>query len=372
MNASHFIAEKVAAVDVSGIRRIFDRAATLKNPMDLSIGQPDFDVPAPIKEAAIEAIRAGYSGYTPTRGVPALCDRLCAKLAEEFPDWDPTVMVTCGVSGGLVLSLMACVNPGDEVIYGDPYFVSYKSLTPLLGGRSVIVDLDDGFQPDPDRFAAAITPKTKLIVLNSPSNPTGVVYEADRVRAIAELARKHDLLIVTDEIYDLLCYDGRSPSPADFAPERTLLLRGFGKSYGMTGWRMGFAAGPAEILTSMMKIQQYTFVCAPHMAQRAVLTAMDTDMSATVNAYRAKRNLMVGELEGTFEFVRPSGGFYVFPKAPAKYASGTAFVEAAIKNNVMIIPGGVFSERDTHVRISYAADNEILEKACDVLRSLAG
>ncbi len=372
MNASRFIAEKVAAVDVSGIRRIFDMAATMTNPMDLSIGQPDFDVPEPVKQAAIDAIQAGHNGYTPTRGLPVLCERISAKVADEFTGWDPMVMVTCGVSGGLLLALMACLNPGDEVIYGDPYFVSYKSLPHLVGGRSVIVDLDDGFQPDPERFAAAITPKTKLIVLNSPSNPTGVVSTGARVRAIAELARKHGLLMVSDEIYDLLSYDGRAPSPADFAPERTLLLRGFGKSYGMTGWRMGFAAGPPEIITSMMKIQQYTFVCAPHMAQRAVLTAMDTDISATIGAYRAKRDLVTNALKDAFEFVKPSGGFYVFPKAPAKYASGTAFVEAAIKNNVMIIPGNVFSERDTHFRISYAADNKVLKKACAVLCSLAG
>ena len=372
MNTSHFLAKKVAAVDVSGIRRIFDMAATMVSPMDLSIGQPDFDVPEPVKQAAIDAIRAGHSGYTPTRGLPALCDRIYTAVTAEFPGWDPTVMVTCGVSGGLLLSLIACVNPGDEVLYGDPYFVSYKSLANLTDGRGVPVDLDDGFQPDPDRFAAAVTSRTKLILLNSPSNPTGVVHTAERVRALAELARKHDLLIVSDEIYNMLSYEGRSPSPADFAPERTLLLRGFGKSYGMTGWRMGFVAGPSEIVTSMMKIQQYTFVCAPHMAQHAVLTAMDTDMSSTVEAYRAKRDLVVGELDGAFDFVRPMGGFYVFPKAPAKYASGTAFVEKAVTRNVMIIPGTVFSERDTHFRISYANDDRVLKKACRVLCSLAG
>jgi aspartate/methionine/tyrosine aminotransferase len=372
MNAGHFIAEKVAAVDASGIRRIFDLAATMKNPIDLSIGQPDFDVPAPVKQAAIAAIEAGHNGYTPTRGIPALCDRIRADLAREFPGWDPAVMVTSGVSGGLVLSLMACVNPGDEVLYGEPYFVSYKSLVQLAGGKSVPVDLGDDFQPDPKRFAAAITPKTKLILLNSPSNPTGVVYTAERTRAIAELARKHDLLILSDEIYSMLSYDGRAASPADFAPERTVLLRGFGKSYGMTGWRMGFAAGPAEVITAMIKLQQYTYVCAPHPAQRAVLTALDTDMSATVASYRRKRDLVVNALAGKFDLVRPAGGFYVFPRIPAAYASGTAFVEKAIANNLLIIPGNVFSRKDTHFRISYAAADETLKKACDVLRALAG
>ena len=372
MSARRLLAERVAGVDASGIRRIFDMAATMSSPMDLSIGQPDFDVPQPVKQAAIKAIDAGCNGYTPTQGLPALRDRLVSRMAEEFPGWDPMVMVTCGVSGGLLLSLMACLDPGNEVIYGDPYFVSYKSLPHLVGGKSVMVDLDDGFQPDPDRFAAAITPRTKLIMLNSPGNPTGVVYDPERVKAIAELARKHDLLVISDEIYELLSYDGRSPTAAEFAPERTLILRGFGKSYGMTGWRMGFAAGPEEIISSMMKIQQYTFVCAPHPAQRAVLTALDTDMSATVNAYRAKRDLVVRELSGAFELVKPGGGFYVYPKVPAKYASATAFVEDAIAHNVLIIPGCVFSEKDTHFRISYAADDAVLKKACGVLCSLAG
>ncbi|MFH0981308.1 MAG: aminotransferase class I/II-fold pyridoxal phosphate-dependent enzyme [Planctomycetota bacterium] len=370
MDTSHWIAEKIAAVEVSGIRRIFDLAATLAGPMDLSIGQPDFDVPQPIKDAAIAAIQAGYNGYTHTRGLPALCDRIQTKMAQEFPGWDPTVMVTCGVSGGLLLSLMACLNPGDEAVFGDPYFVSYKVLVHLVGGKPVCVDLYGDFQPDPEKFAAAVTPKTKLILLNSPSNPTGVVYAAARVRAIAELARKHDLLIVSDEIYDLLSYDGRPPSPADFAPERTLLLRGFGKSYGMTGWRMGYAAGPKDVVTAMIKLQQYTFVCAPQPAQRAVLTAFDTDMSSTVAAYRRKRDLVLTELRGAFDFVRPAGGFYVFPKVPAKYPSATAFVESAIAKNMLIIPGNAFSARDTHFRISYANDDAVLKKACGVLRDL--
>ena len=372
MDAARLIAGKVASIDASGIRRVFELGASLTDPVDLSIGQPDFDVPDPIKRAAIAAIEAGHNNYTVTQGLGALRERISAELAGEFNGWRPSVMVTGGVSGGLLLALMALLDPGDEVVYGDPYFVAYKALVQLTSGKSALVDLyDERFQPDPDRFAAAITPKTKLILLNSPGNPTGVVHEPERVKAIAELARRRDVLIISDEIYNMLSYDGRSPSPADFAPERTLLLRGFGKSYGMTGWRMGFAAGPAEIITEMIKLQQYTFVCAPHMAQRGVLAAFDTDMSATVRDYGRKRDLVTGELAGAFEFVRPSGGFYVFARAPKGYASGTAFVERCIANKVLVIPGKVFSERDTHFRISYAARDDVLHRGCALLRRLA-
>jgi aspartate aminotransferase/aminotransferase len=211
-----------------------------------------------------------------------------------------------------------------------------------------------------------------MLLVCSPGNPTGVVYRDQDLRAIGELAREHDLLIVSDEIYCKLCYEGPSPSPVPHAPERTLLLRGFGKSYAMTGLRMGYAAGPTDLITEMAKLQQYTYVCAPHPVQHGALEAMDTDVSAYVDAYREKRDLVCQELKGAFEFVKPSGGFYVFPKAPPAFPSATAFVEEAIRRNVLIIPGEVFSERDTHFRVSYAAPNDKIRRGCEILRTLTG
>ncbi len=371
MTGQQFIAEHVKTIGSSGIRRVFDLGAALTDPINLSIGQPDFPVPDNIKEAVCAAIRAGRTGYTVTRGLPELRRRIATALKAEF-SWEPDLLVTSGVSGGLLLALMACVNPGDEVLLGDPYFVSYSHLVRLVGGVPVLVGLYPDFQLHPERFAAAVTDKTKMIFLCSPGNPTGVVYRKEDVRAIGELARKHDLLIVSDEIYCLLAYDDPSPSPVGYAPERTLLLRGYGKSYAMTGLRLGYAAGPTEVITEMAKLQQYTFVCAPHPCQYGALEAMDTDVSQNVAAYRAKRDLVCAELERAFDFVRPSGGFYVFPKAPGRFESATAFVEEAIKRNVLIIPGEVFSQRDTHFRISYAAPDEKLKEGCRILRSLAG
>jgi aspartate aminotransferase/aminotransferase len=367
-----FIACRIVNIPPSGIRTYFDIARTMPEAINLSIGQPDFEVPEPIKRAAIEAIRTNHNGYSPSAGAPELREAIGATLAREFPEWRPTVMVTCGVSGALTTALAACLDAGDEVIFGDPYFVSYPYLVRLLGGEPVPVPLDERFMPDPERFAAAITPRTKVILLNSPSNPTGVVYERARVRAIAELARARDVLLIGDEIYNVLSYDGPAPSPVSFAPEHTLLLRGFGKSYGATGWRLGFAAGPAELIDQMVKVQQYTFVCAPHMAQLAGIEALRTDMSAQVAAYRAKRDLVASELSGAFEFVKPSGGFYVFPRVPRGFADANAFVETAIARKVIVIPGRVFSRKNDHFRISYAVPNEKLREGCRTLSSLVG
>lgn len=371
VNPSRFLADKTESIGSSGIRRAFELAATMKDPINLSIGQPDFPVPDRAKRAAIEAIESDRNGYTVTGGLPELRERIAADLRDEF-DWSPEVFVTCGVSGGLVLALMACLNPGDEVIFADPYFVSYKHLVNLLGGRAVGVEIYDDFKLDPAVFAKAITPRTKIILLNSPANPTGIVHGKDEIRGIAELARRNDLLVVSDEIYNQMSYDAVAASPVSFAPERTLLLRGFSKTYAMTGWRLGYAAGPTAIVRAMVKLQQSTFVCAPHMAQVGAIAACDVDMSSHVRDYRRKRDLVVDALQGAYELVRPAGGFYVFPKVPSKYGTASAFVEECIRHNVLVIAGSVFSERDTHFRISYAVPDEMLRRGCDVLLGLAG
>lgn len=370
MGADAWIADRVRSITSSGIRRIFDLGAKLADPIDLSIGQPDFPVPLAVRKAMCDAINAGRTGYTPTRGIPQLRSKISERLLVQY-DWRPEVIVTSGVSGGLMLALTACLNPGDEVLIGDPYFVSYKTLIKLAGGTPVAVSQYDDFQLHPERFAAAVTPRTRAIIVCSPGNPTGVVYRREDVHAIAELARRHNLLLISDEIYESLVYDGPAESPARFAPERTLMLRGFGKSHALTGLRLGFAAGPPELIQEMAKIQQFTFVCAPHPGQYGALAAMDTDISDHVASYRGKRNLVCDRLQGVVEFVRPGGGFYVFAKAPQKYNSATDFVEAAIAKNLLMIPGEAFSGQDTHFRISYAASNDKLARGCDIIRDLA-
>lgn len=370
MTGQQFIANHISRIGSSGIRRVFDLGTTLQDPINLSIGQPDYDVNDDIKDAMIRAVRAGHNAYTLTRGLPELRERIASALADEFGR-EPDVFITSGVSGGLFLALLACLNPLDEVLVGDPYFVSYPYLTRLAGGRTVPVSLYDDFALHPDRFADAITDRTKIILICSPGNPTGVVYPPDALAELADVARARDLLIISDEIYATLTYDAAHASVYRWAPERTIVLRGFGKTYGMTGWRMGFAAGPDAVIAEMAKLQQYTYVCAPRPAQHACIDALATDVSPHVNAYRAKRDLVCAALSGVVDFVTPRGGFYVFPKAPACFPNATAFVEAAIARNLLLIPGDAFSSQDTHFRISYAAPDDKIRKGCDIIRALA-
>jgi aspartate/methionine/tyrosine aminotransferase len=371
MTMSLPISKRALAVDASGIRKVFDLAAKMKDPINLSIGLPDFDVPDVVKTAAIEAIKAGHNRYTQTQGIAPLRERLRKDLSTEIGRDVGDVLITSGVSGGLLLAIMATIDPGDEAIFLDPYFVMYKHLLTLVGGKSVIVDSYPDFRFHAERVEKAITPRTKLLILNSPSNPTGVVMTAAEVQAAVEVARKHDLLIVSDEIYEPFLYDSSAalPSPAKLY-ENTLILRGFSKSHAMTGWRLGYAAGPEAVVSQMTKLQQYTFVCPPSPLQYAALKALDVPMTAAVEAYHRKRDLVFEGLSKKFELVKPGGAFYIFPKA-AGTASASDFVTKAIENNVLIIPGNVFSERDTHFRISYATTDEKLRQGIEVLNSLA-
>jgi aspartate aminotransferase/aminotransferase len=257
------------------------------------------------------------------------------------------------------------------VIVFDPYFVMYPALVGMVGGTCVFVDTYPDFRIDPARVASAITPRTKLILLNSPANPTGAVAGATEVRALAELAAKHNIALVSDEIYREFCYDAPLVSPTRWN-DQSIVIDGFSKTYGVTGWRLGFVHGPSAIIDKLTMLQQYTFVCAPHPLQFAALAAMDVDMSQHVADYRHRRDLVVGGLEEAgYEVAKPGGAFYVFPKVPGS-GTGGEFVSRAIANELLIIPGNVFSARDTHFRISYAASEATIERGLAVLRKLVG
>ncbi len=370
MDITRRFADRVHKVEFSGIRKFFELAGRIKDPCDLSIGQPDYDAPEPVKQAAIRAITEGHNRYTPSAGIPELRERIADSLGDSVGP-SPSVLITSGVSGGLTLALLTLVGPGDEVVFLDPYFVSYIHLVNMVGGTPVPIASYPDFRFDAEAIEKAITPRTKALLINSPANPTGRVMTEGEIKTAADIAKRHDLVLISDEIYDCLSYDGPSPCPGPFAPENTLLLRGYGKTYGMTGWRMGFAAGPEALIGAMMKFQQYTFVCAPSMAQYATLAALDTDVSAHRHEYAAKRDLVCDLLEPAFEFVRPAGGFYVFPKAPDRFGSATEFCEAVADEKVLVIPGGIFSGRDTHFRISYATSEDMIRRGCEVLCRLA-
>ena len=365
------IADRTKLIDASGIRKVFALGASLEDPVNFSIGQPDFDVPEALKEEAIKAIRAGQNSYSQTAGDETLKERIAERVSKQFGWENPAVLVVSGVSGGLLLAFMALVNPGDEVIIPDPYFVMYKHLINILGGKCVFVDSYPDFELPVEKIANAITDKTKMIILNSPCNPTGMVYSEDQVKAVAEIAAEKDILVMTDEIYEKFCYDGECPTIAKYY-DKSLVLQGFSKSHAMTGWRLGYVAvheSLKNVIEEMTKIQQYTFVCAPTPFQQAALAALDYDVSDLVDAYRRKRDLLYDGLSDKFDLVKPGGAFYAFIKAPGT-AGATEFVEKAIKNNVLIIPGNVFSEEDTHFRISYATSDDEIRQGVEILRKL--
>jgi len=365
----HWISERAKCFDASGIRKVFDLGAKLVDPINLSIGQPDFEVPEAARRAAVEAINSGKNGYSVTQGAAVLCESLQTRIDATYGHDDRQVFVTSGTSGGLFLALMVLVNPGDEVILFDPYFVMYDALARVVGAKVVHIDTYPDFRIDVDRVAAAITSRTKVILLNSPTNPTGAVADEATVRELAQLADERGVVLLSDEVYRDFCYDGDFVSPARFNP-RTLVVDGFSKSHAMPGWRLGFAHGPGAIIHEMIKLQQYSFVCAPHPLQWAAAAAMDVDNAAQIDAYRRKRDLVVKGLADCYELAAPRGAFYAFPKAP--WGTGTEFVERAItEHKLLIIPGNVFSRRDTHFRISYAAPDATIERGMDVLRRLA-
>ena len=387
-----FISDRLRAIDASGIRRVFDLAAQLDDPVNLSIGQPHFDVPEPIKRAAIEAIEKGFNQYTVTQGLAELRQKVRGRIESEFPNWaeqpDYGALVVSGVSGGLVLALLTCVQPGDEVIMPDPYFVMYRHLVTLAGATAVYVDTYPDFQFTAERIERHVTERTKLVLFNSPSNPTGVVAGPEVCRQVVELCSQRGLLLLSDEIYDEFCYEKaapgsapgniakadvppRCPSPAAYSTD-VLLMRGYSKTYGMTGWRLGYAVGPAPIIEQMTKLQQYSFVCAPSMAQLGGMAAFDVDVSGRTEEYRRKRDRVVERLSGAYELTAPGGAFYAFPKVPERLGlTGTGFVERAIERNLLIIPGSVFSNRDTHFRLSYACADGQLDRGLDILLDLA-
>ncbi len=367
------LADRAGCIDASGIRKVFALAAKLDDPVNFSIGQPDFDVPDNIKEAAIDAIRNGSNAYSQTAGDARLLEKISDRLKNDFAWSDPSMLVTSGVSGGLFLAFLAMINPGDEVIMADPYFVINKHVINMIGGKCVFVNSYPDFKLPVRGIADAITEKTKLIIVNSPANPTGAVYTDDELKQLADIAGKNDIIILSDQIYDIFCYEGKCPSIAEHY-EKTILLRGFSKSYAMTGWRLGYAAGTdavKDVIEAMIKIQQYTFVCAPVPFQKAAIAAIDTDVSDYVSAYKKKRDLLYDGLKDKFEVYKQGGAFYAFIKAPDSAKNATEFVKRTIENNLLIIPGNVFSEQDTHFRISYATTDEKIEKGIEILRKLA-
>lgn len=364
------ISKRAMKVDSSGIRKVFELAAKIENPVNFSIGQPDYDVPDNLKDVAIEAIKKGLNRYTLTQGISELRDKVLEQMHKtRGRKFNPNeVIIASGVSGALFLALLSIIDPGDEIIFFDPYFVMYKHLINLIDGVPVIVDTNPDFKIDPVKLAKAVTKKTKAIIINSPNNPTGYVYSKQDLEAVVKVAKENNILLITDEIYDGFVYDGDFISPASMY-ENILILGGFSKTYAMTGWRLGYAVGNSDVIAQMTKLQQYSFVCAPAPFQYAAVAALEMDTTSFKLAYKKKRDLIYEGLKDSFDIVKPGGAFYMFPRL--KHGDASAFVEKAIENKVLIIPGNVFSELNQNFRISFATDENTLKRGIDILNRLA-
>ena len=361
------ISDRLRNIKPSGVRRIFDLARHMKNPINLSIGEPDFDIPEPLKEEGIEWIRRGFNKYTPTQGIPELTEKIVSHLKKKGVHFEE-VMVTAGVTGGLLLTSLALINPGDEVIIPDPYFVMFEYQVLLMGGIPIFVDTYPDFRLREEEFAKKISKKTKFIIINSPNNPTGAIYPIDDLMMVVRIARERDLLVLSDDIYDNFVFDAPSCPCIGQLYEKTLTLGGFSKSWAMTGWRLGYAAGPREIIQQMITLQQYTFSSVNSFAQKAAVKALDYNVEDYIQGYKRKREIIYEGLKEKFRVQKPQGAFYIFPEVPG--GNGEAFVERAIHENLFIIPGSVFSKRNTHVRISFAASDETLLKGIEVLNRI--
>ncbi|MBP7528262.1 MAG: pyridoxal phosphate-dependent aminotransferase [Syntrophorhabdaceae bacterium] len=363
------LSDRVMQVRPSGVRKIFDLAQKVKNPINLSIGEPDFDIPDAIKNEGIAWIQKGFNKYTPSGGIPELREKVLAHLRKKGIICED-VIITAGVTGGLLLALMTTLNPGEEVVIPDPYFVLYEYQVLFLGGRPVFFDTYPDFTLREEELRGAITDRTRIILINSPNNPTGMVNSRQELEMVARVAREKDLLVFSDDIYDRFIYDegtGDKPYLGQLY-DKTVTFGGFSKTWGMTGWRLGYVAGPREIIQCMITMQQYAFSSVTSFAQKAALTALDYSMDQTIDQYRKKRDLIYNGLKDKYNVVKPRGAFFIFPEVPG--GDSMAFVERALENNLFIIPGSIFSSRDSHVRISFAATEENLLKGIDVLRKM--
>jgi aspartate/methionine/tyrosine aminotransferase len=362
-------ARRMDRLQLSGIRKIFELAAKLKDPVNLSLGQPDFEVPIEIQDAAIRAIRSGKNGYTVTEGIPELREKLADELHRRAGFTEGKIMVTSGVAGAIFLVMGVLVEKGDEVIVPDPYFGMYWNAIRFFAGVPKLLDTYPDFRIKPEKLHRAITPRTKLILFNNPVNPTGIAYRREEVEAIAEVARRRGVTILSDEIYASYSYDFPHESMKLHSPD-SILVGGFGKAYAITGWRLGFAAGPAEIIDKMTLLQQCSFVSAPSFTQYAGVAALDVKVSEFRADYRRKRDMVYEELKGRYVIEKPQGAFYFFPKCPGGLKD-TEFVRRAVDRGLLIVPGSACSKKSTHFRLSYAVPDPILERGVEILRKLA-
>ena len=377
----NFVSKKAESIKPSGIRKFFDLVAGQKDILSLGVGEPDFITPWEVRNAGISTIKKGYTQYTSNKGVPELREEISSYLKSRFNvnfSADNTI-ITVGASEAIDICLRAVTDPGDEILIPDPSYVSYAPCVELCGGVPVSVPckLENGFKLTPDMLRSVITSKTKAIIFPYPNNPTGGIMEREYIEAIIPILVENDILVISDEIYAELCYDGRFTSIASFEEmkDRVVLISGFSKSFAMTGWRVGFVCGPTAIINAMLKIHQYAIICAPIFSQHAALFALKSgkvDGFSTVEYMRAEYDKRRRFMYDSFtkmglECFEPKGAFYIFPSVESLGMTGDEFAEKLLaEEKVAVVPGSAFGQFGKYcIRCSYAYSMENLKSAME-------
>ncbi|NPA62462.1 MAG: pyridoxal phosphate-dependent aminotransferase [Methanococci archaeon] len=371
------ISNRCKNIKPSAIREIFNLATS--DCINLGIGEPDFKTPKHIIEGAKKALEEGKTHYSPNNGIPELREEIANKIKKDYNleiDKD-NVIITCGASEGLMLSIMTLIDRGDEVIIPDPSFVSYHSLSAFAEGKIKTTPLNENFDLDLEHIKNLITKKTKLIVLNTPSNPTGKVYDKETIKGLAEIAEDYNLIILSDEVYDKIIYEKKHYTPMQFT-DRCIMINGFSKTYAMTGWRLGYLAvsenlnKELNLIDHMIKIHQYSFACATTFAQYGALSALKGDQNCVkemVNEFKRRRDLIYKGLKDIFKVNKPEGAFYIFPNV-SEFGNGTEIAKKLIENKVLCVPGIAFGENGkNYIRFSYATKYEDIEKALNIIKT---
>ncbi|WP_017726425.1 aminotransferase [Halalkalibacterium ligniniphilum] len=372
------LSKRVSSIKPSGIRRFFDLASKMENIISLGVGEPDFVTPWNVREASISSMERGFTAYSANAGIIELREAIAHYLYERFHvryDPETEILVTVGASEAIDIGMRTILDDGDEVIIVEPTFVSYAPLVTMAGGVPVPVGtkIEDNFQVSAAQIEAVITPRTKAVMLCFPNNPTGSIMGREELEKIAKVAEKHDLIVFSDEIYAELTYDAEHVSFATLEGmrDRTILISGFSKAFAMTGWRLGYVAAPPDLLGAMLKIHQYSLMCAPTMAQHGALEALKSgmeDMRKMVQSYKQRRNFVVKSFaEIGLTCHTPGGAFYAFPSVKNTGLTSEEFAEKLLlQERVAVVPGNVFGEGgEGHIRCSYATSMENLEASIE-------
>jgi aspartate aminotransferase len=384
---SQFVRDRVGALTPSPTLAVAKQAQALRKSgmdvVDFGPGEPDFDTPIHIREAAIAALQDGFTHYTPSRGIPELLTAISVRLAvDNGLTYDPAteIVVTPGAKQALLEAVMTAVESGDEVIIFDPGWVSYDAIVQLAGGTPVHVDLNADFSLNLERLEAALTPRTRAMVVGSPGNPTGYMLTSAELQSVADICIQRDLLLISDEIYDRISYGATPQSPAGLPEmrERTVTINGFSKAYAMTGWRLGYAAAPASLMTEMLKVQEHSVTTPTSFAQVggvAALTGPQEPIADMVKEFSRRREIVVDGLNRLpgVQCLPPDGAFYVFPDVSDTGMSGTELAQQCLQRGVAITPGVAFGDAwDTHVRLSFATSEERIRAGLERMAQALG